>query len=105
MEMQIFLEKNLFPTESLFVLENQHVNTQNARFWSSSLPSEALSTVKQFPKINDMVWLHSKLSYWTFFTGNVNATTYQDMLHTFVIPQLKRKQKFSNTVFKQDGAT
>jgi hypothetical protein len=39
-----------------------------------------------------------------FFDANVTADAYLDMLNTFTIPELKKKRKFSTTIFQQDGA-
>jgi hypothetical protein len=108
-ENEDFLDNILFSDESLFELENIQVNKQNKRFWclKGSQPLETAVTVKQFPK-KLMVWFGFTSKFCIgpyFFYENVNATNYQDMLHTFVIPELKKKHKFSSTVFMQDGAT
>ena len=100
-----FLNRVLFSDESNFDT-NPRINKQNDRIWRSEKPA-ACGVKEQYPK-KVCVWLGITTSFIIgpyFFDGTVNQTTYQDMLQKLVIPELKRRRKYSNVIFQQDGAT
>ena len=103
---ETFMENVLFTDEAMFEL-NPSFNRQNCRFWASERPANSSFVVKQFPK-KLMVWIgfskHAIVGPY-FFDTSVNADSYLEMISTFVIPELKRKRKYSCTIFQQDGAT
>lgn len=103
---ETFLENVLFTDEAMFEL-NPSFNRQNCRFWGSERPANSSFVVKQFPK-KLMVWIgfskHVIVGPY-FFDTSVNADSYLDMICNFVIPELKRRRKYSSTIFQQDGAT
>ena len=103
---ETFLENVLFTDEAMFDL-NPSFNKQNCRFWASERPANSSFVVKQFPK-KVMVWIGFSKNVVIgpyFFDGSVNAESYLEMISTFVIPELKKRRKFSSTIFQQDGAT
>lgn len=102
-----FLEKILFSDESIFELNSSCINKQNNRFWALEKPDESHFTVKSFPQ-KCMVWCGFTANFVVgpyFFTENVTSESYQTMITDFVIPELKKKRKFSHTILMQDGAT
>ncbi|XP_065223877.1 uncharacterized protein LOC135848033 [Planococcus citri] len=98
--------KSLLVTDEAHFYINGDVNKQNMQYWSDNNPM----SVQEKP-------LHSaKLTVWMgvaeyglvgpyVFDGTVNGDRYRAMLSEFLIPELKRKRKYSATWFQQDGAT
>ena len=84
---------------------NPIINKQNCRHWLKEKPSPvALKT--PFPA-KQMVWIGFTKSFVIgphFFSTNVNADSYCEMIESFVLPKLKEKRKLSRTIFQQDGA-
>lgn len=105
--------KILWTDEAHFHLNGQ-VNTHNCRIWATENPRE----IQQVP-------LHpAKVTVWCGFTAtfvigpyffeevtrrgfetcSVTGRRYQDMLTTFVIPELQQHGRLQDTIFMQDGA-
>ena len=100
------------PLNSIIISDEAHfhltgsVNKQNCRYW---LPEN--------PEIIHEKPLHSpKVTVWAgvaefgiigpyFFEGTVNTERYVELIENFVVPELKRKRKYSSAWFQQDGAT
>jgi transposase len=95
-----------FSDEANFYLSG-FVNSQNTRIWGLEQPHATVT--KQNSKKKVMVWCaitSDGIIGPYFFTGNVNAEIYLEMLRTYYIPELKKKKvDCSKNFFQQDGAT
>src|SRR5258705_2016186 len=79
--------------------------TRNVLFWSRNNP-HFIQEIKNHPPYV-MVWAgvsgeHAIGPF--FFTGNVNAQTYLEMLQSLLIPELSRLGILGTSIFQQDGA-
>ena len=96
--------KNVLFTEAIFDM-NPIINKQNCRHWSKVKPSP-VAFKTSFPA-KQMVWIGFTKSFIIgpyFFSKNVNADSYCEMIESFVLPKLKENRKLSHTIFQQDGA-
>ena len=99
-----FLKNVLFTDEAIFDM-NPIINKQNCRHWSKVKPSP-VAFKTSFPA-KQMVWIGFTKSFIIgpyFFSKNVNADSYCEMIESFVLPKLKENRKLSHTIFQQDGA-
>lgn len=100
------LSNVVFSDESYFSVSGV-VNRQNTRFWGEERPSDATCEVKRYDE-KIMVWAafskSLKLPIVLLPNGTLNQNGYIEMLENEVVPFLKSKRKWRNTVFQQDGA-
>jgi hypothetical protein len=106
------LADNEIPLDCLMISDEAHfhlsgvVNKQNYRYWSDSNPKIIHEQPLHSPKVT--VW--AGISQFGiigpyFFTGTINRESYIDMIENYVVPELKKKHKYSRVWFQQDGAT
>jgi len=102
---------NLLITDEAHFYLSGHVNHQNCRFWATENPEIIHEKPLHDPYVT--VWAgvasFGIIGPYFFEERNqpvrVNKDRYIDMIKNFVIPELKKKRKFSLTWFQQDGAT
>lgn len=96
----------LWSDESLFHRRG-FVNKQNFRWWSRDNPSWYLDNAEVGgPKV--MVWagiIDEEIIGPYFFDNTVNVNTYLEMLQSYLLPELERRNlNVADTIFMQDGA-
>ncbi len=107
---EIPLHRILMTDEAHFHLSGV-VNKQNMRFWATENPHIVHEKPLHSPKVT--VWLgiasYGIVGPYFFQESNetvtVNKVRYIKMLREFLIPELKKRRKLSQTWFQQDGAT
>ncbi len=97
---------NLLISDEAHFHLNEFVNKQNCRYYAVDHPKLIHEKPLHSPRVT--VWC--AVAEWGivgpyFFEGNVNTESYTQMLHQFLIPELKRRRKLKSTIFQQDGAT
>ncbi|KAL7286606.1 hypothetical protein TKK_0019105 [Trichogramma kaykai] len=103
-----FLKNIVFSDEATFQL-NGNVNRQNCRYWSDVNPHWMVEGHTQYPqKLN--VWagiINDTIIGPFFIEGNLNATSYEHMLRTQIVPAIRalKGEEFEFTWFQQDGAS
>ena len=99
-----FLNRLCFSDEATFHLSGR-VNRHNCVFWDTSNPHAVQEVPIKSPGIT--VWCGlfcDQIIGPFFFESTVTSKSYKEMLEDFFIPQLKRKRRFTTTIFQQDGA-
>lgn len=98
------MDNILWTDESIFRLQ-PHVSSLQGSIWTDEKPNVLVE--KSLHPAQLHVWMgfsgKVKLEPY-FFRGNVTAISYNEMLQTHCIPQLKQARKLSSTTFQQDGA-
>ena len=101
---EIDLNDILWTDEASFYLSDV-ITVNNVYFWSDSNPNFTFEKPLKTAKVT--VWAGFSGRFFLppyFFEGNVTSDLYGELILKHVIPQLKRKRKFSATVYQQDGA-
>lgn len=90
--------------ECIFSLDSS-TSPSHTRHWSNSKPNAVQQKPLQ-PK-RQLVWCGMTARNVVgpyFFDGPVNAESYQHMLETFLLPELRRLRLVRTIIFQQDGA-
>jgi len=98
------IDQVLWSDESTFSLDGR-INRHNCVIWTEENPH--ISTTKALHSPWVMVWIGFSTSIMSppfFFETTVTSDSYSYLLINHIIPFLKRKKKFSSTIFQQDGA-
>ncbi len=100
------------PLNSIIISDEAHfhlmgsVNKQNCRYWLPGNPEIIHEKPLNSPKVT--VWTvvaEFGIIGPYFFEGTVNMERYVELIENFLVPELKRKRKYSSAWFQQDGAT
>lgn len=90
--------------ESIFSLDNS-TSPQHARYWSIRKPKAVQERPLQ--PARQLVWCGMTASCVIgpyYFDGPVTGNSYQNMLRTFLLPELRRRRLVRTVIFQQDGA-
>lgn len=99
-----FLSKICFSDEATFHLHGR-VNRHNCVIWGTENPKAVHEIPIKSPKVTVWCGLTNKEIIGPyFFENNVESQSYQTMLETFFVPQLKSRRIYRKTIFQQDGA-
>ena len=112
LESNTFLSNILFSDEANFYL-NGWVNRQNIRFWGEEWPETypIIEASKFSKKLVVFCALSARFVIGPYFFEEniqpvtVNGERYLQMLQSFLVPELKKRHKLSQTTYQQDGAT
>ena len=99
-----FITRLCFSDEATFHMSGR-VNKHNCVVWGTQNPHAIQEVPIKSPGIT--VWCAmfcDEIIGPYFFESTVTSKTYKAMLQDYFIPQLKRRRKFSTTIFQQDGA-
>ena len=100
-----FLSKICFSDEATFHLHGR-VNRHNSVIWGTENPKVVDEVPIKSPKVTVWCGLTKKEIIGPyFFEHNVDSQSYQTMLKTFFIPQLKSRRIYKKTIFQQDRAS